>query len=55
VFGGIGTILAVVSLAYAFPQLRRFGSLQDAVPPEEGESEPPAVAMAGVGAKNGSH
>ncbi len=40
VYGGIGTIMTVITLAYAFPQLRRFGSLRDAVPPELDEVLP---------------
>jgi len=48
VYGGLGTILAVVSLAYAFPQLRRFGSLQDAVPPDP---ETEALLLAGTAVK----
>jgi hypothetical protein len=39
VIGGIGTIFVVGAVALLWPQVRRFGSLQDARPlPEPGEA-----------------
>ena len=38
--GGVGTILVVLAVAWAWPQLRRFGSLATAIPTKEKIGEP---------------
>jgi MFS family permease len=47
VFGGIGTLVVVVSVNFLWPQVRRFGSLADARPVESDEPGGPALKVAG--------
>jgi len=46
VAGGIGTILVVIGAAFAWPQLRKFGSLHDAKPIEHTPAAEPSLKPA---------